>query len=325
MKTALKIVVAIALLLVLLAAGGFTWAKGKSASLLARTIDTHAVDFPVPFPLDSAEAVELALTPEEADALALERAVDRGRHLVQARYGCADCHGTDFGGGVMVDDRAIGTLLGPNITAGTGGLTAEYRPGDWDRIVRHGVKPDGTPSAMPSQDFQRMSDQELSDIVSYIRSLPPVDASVEPVTLGPLGTVLVATGQIPLAADLIDQHDGTHLVLPPEARPDAEFGEHLAGVCMGCHKENLSGGPVSGGEPGWPPASNLTPHPDGLADWTYEDFITALREARRPDGTELREPMSLVAPFAREMTETELRAIWEYLRSAPAAPTDWEE
>lgn len=322
MKTALKIVVALALLVVLIAAGGFTWAKGKSASLLARTIDTHVADFPIPFSLDSAEVVELGLTPEEAEAVAVERAVKRGKHLVRARYGCSDCHGSDFGGGVMVDDAALGTLLGPNITSGSGSRTADYGATDWDRIVRHGVKPDGTPSAMPAQDFQRMSDQELSDIVAYIRSVPPVDATVPPVTLGPLGTVLVATGQLPLAADLIRTHDTEHVAMPPEARPNAEFGEHLAGVCMGCHQENLGGGLVPGGDPSWPPASNLTPHADGLADWTHEDFVTALREGRRPDGTELREPMTLVAPFAREMTDVELRALWEYLRSVPAVSTE---
>lgn len=147
MKTAAKILLALVLLLALLAAGGLTWARGKSASMLARTIETHVVDFPIPFPLGSAEIAELAPTPEEAQAVAVERAVERGRHLVLARYGRTDCHGADFGGGVKADDPAPGTLLGPNITSGMGGRTADYRPTDWDRIVRHGVKPDGTPGA----------------------------------------------------------------------------------------------------------------------------------------------------------------------------------
>ena len=51
-----------------------------------------------------------------------------------------------------------------------------------------------------------MSDQELSDIVTYIRSVPPVDNEVPGVALGPLGKVLVATGQLPLAVERIREH-----------------------------------------------------------------------------------------------------------------------
>ena len=98
--------------------------------------------------------------------------MERGRHLVTARYGCAECHGANFGGGVMVDAFPLGSLLGPNITTGQGSRTLQYSPADWDRIVRHGVLPDGRPAVMPSIDFVQMSDQELSDIIAYIRSFP---------------------------------------------------------------------------------------------------------------------------------------------------------
>ena len=60
---------------------------------------------------------------------------------------------------------------------------------------------------------------------------------------------------------------------------------------------------------------NLTPHVDGLAGWTYGDFRRALLESRRPDGTEIREPMSLMRPYAENMTDTEMEALWTYLLS----------
>lgn len=317
MKLVWKLLLVVLLLAVLVAAGGLLWARGKTADLLGRTIETHLVDFPVPFPLDPAEVAERGLSPDEAGALALERAIERGRHLVEARYGCADCHGADFGGGVMVDDPAIGRLLGPNITPGQGGKTAGYTTSDWDRIVRHGVKPPGTPGAMPSQDFARMSDQELSDIVAYVRTLPAVDGTVPPVTLGPLGTVLVATGEIPLSADLVDDHRADHPTFPPEAAETVEFGRHIAGPCVGCHGQTMVGGPVPGGDPSWPAAANLTPHAEGLGDWSYDDFTTAMLKGRRPDGSELLAPMSMVVPYAQNMTDTELQALWAFLRSLP--------
>jgi hypothetical protein len=32
--------------------------------------------------------------------------------------------------------------------------------------------------------------------------------------------------------------------------------------------------------------------------------------------------MTLVAPYAKRMTDTELQAVWAYLRSVPAHPTN---
>lgn len=318
MRTFLRVVGA-AVALVLLAAGSFYfWASSASARELGRSVETHAVDFPVPFPLDADERMELDIADEATAAdIAMERAVARGRHLVEARYGCADCHGEDFGGGVMVDAFPIGSLLGPNLTSGEGSRTRGYTAADWDRIVRHGVDQDGTASAMPSQDFQLMSDRELSDIIAYIRSLPPVDNQVPPVRLGPLGKVLVATGGIPLSVDLIPSHTTPHAVEPPTAAPTLEFGRHLAGTCTGCHGSDFAGGPVPGGDPSWPPAANLTPHATALGSWSYEDFRTTMLEGARPDGSGLRVPMSDLTVYAQNMTDVEMEALWLYLRSIP--------
>ncbi|MGD8861739.1 MAG: cytochrome c [Myxococcales bacterium] len=360
MKTALKVLLALLVVVAMGLGGMFLWARSAVASKLAQRIEVHEVDFPVPFPLSEEELAALRAEakaqaapeaeaeaeaeaapdaeaeaepeaePEAApdplagvdlDAIAFERAIARGKHLVEARYACTECHGDNFGGGVMVDDPAMGQLLGPNITTGKGGKTADYTTADWDRIVRHGIKPDGSPAAMPAEDFQLMSDHELSDIVAYLRTVPPVDNEVPPVSLGPLGTVLMATGKLPISAEVIRDHMGDHPRHPPEARPDAEFGKHLAGVCTGCHRPSLQGGPIAAGPPDWAPARNLTPHADGLEGWTYEQFVAAMRQGVRPDGTQLKMPMSLMMPYARKMTDTELRALWAYLQSVPARPT----
>ena len=84
---------------------------------------------------------------------------------------------------------------------------------------------------------------------------------------------------------------------------------------------NFSGGPIAGGDPSWPPARNLTPHETGLAGWTYDDFIRALREGVRPDGTALQPPMSLLVTPAQQMKDVELQALWMYLQSLPPTPT----
>src|SRR3972149_3435384 len=129
MKTVLKAAAGLVVVLVVVAAGIYGWASMKDRALLARTIETHSVDFPIPIPLTEAEIAELsqangngdALAGLDLDALARARAVERGDHLVHARYGCVECHGQNFGGGVMVDDPMLGRLLGPNISAGPRG------------------------------------------------------------------------------------------------------------------------------------------------------------------------------------------------------------
>lgn len=318
--------------LVLVGAGGFMWAKGAAKDKLAKTYEVHRVDFPIPFPLtdaelDSLRAARLAAGADRKDPLAgvdvaaitNERAVERGRHLTETFYACGECHGANFGGGTMIDDPAIGQVLGANLTTGQGSRTLKYQAADWDRMVRHGVKPDGTPTPMPSKDFFMMSDRELSDIVSFIRSKPPVDHQVTTVTLGPLGTVLLATGQIELSADVHPtKHVLTHAALPPASVADANFGKHLAQTCSGCHGATFAGGPIVGGPPDWPPAKNLTP--TGLAGWSYEDFLRALKEGKSKNGTALREPMATMPKFARNMTETELQALWSYIKALPPQP-----
>ena len=318
MKTVSKLLTGLFAILLVVGVGGYAWATVTSSRVLSRTFAAHSVDFPIPFPLSEEETDESALSEEQAQALALERAIERGRHLVEARYACTECHGTDLSGGVMVDAFPIGTLLGPNITGGEGSRIAEYGPVEWDRIVRHGILPDGRPATMPSEDFQLMSDQELSDVVAFVLSHPPVNNTVSAPTLGPLGKILVATGQLPLSADLIEAHTEPHAQFPPATAASAEFGQHLAGTCMGCHGEDFSGGPIPGGDPSWVPARNLTPAPAALGGWSYEDFEGSMRGGIRPDGTALRLPMTLVTPYAQSMTDIELRALWLYLQSIPA-------
>lgn len=326
----------IALLLV----AGFAWASSKASSNLSRTVTAHSIELASPMPLSDAELDELRaaraqengaepagegeetdpLAGTDLEALALERALARGKHLVEARFVCVECHGKDFSGGVMVDDPAIGSMLGPNLTLGKGSVVADYTMADWDRIVRHGIKKNGRPAFMPSEDFVNMSDRELSDIITYIKSRPPVDNEVPASFLGPVGKVLMATGKFPLSVDSVKDHQAAHTAEPPATEVSVEFGKHLSQVCTGCHRHNFEGGPIAIGPPSWPPAGNLTPHADGLSGWTFEQFTTVLREGKRPDGTAVKEPMTLITPYAEKMTETELQALWKYLQSTSPVP-----
>ncbi len=221
----------------------------------------------------------------------------------------------------MLDAAPMGTWLGPNLTGGKGSAVSDYTLADWDRIVRHGVRKDGTGAIMPSEDFVGMSDQELSDIIAYVKSFPAVDNVVPKRTFGPVSTMLVATGKLVLpAVSFADKTE--HPARPPEAGETPEFGAHLAKTCTGCHRKDLNGGPIKTGDPSWPPSANLTKGEGGIAAaYSFEDFEKVMRTGVKKDGTKVATPMDLLPPYTATMTDTEMKALWAYIQSLPATPT----
>jgi len=241
-------------------------------------------------------------------------AVARGAHLVRAR-GCVGCHGEGLVGRVELDDPMIGRLAGPNLTRG--GRGAELTAADWERAVRHGVRRDGTALfVMPAQEHNGMSDEDLGAIVAYARSLPPSTNRPPLSQAGPVMRTLQTAGQVKLyPAEEID-HARPHPARVAVA-PTAAYGAYLATMCTGCHGAQLSGGRIPGAPPDWKPAANITPA--GVGRYTEADFVRALREGVRPDGSHI-DPSMPVERITRHMTDVELAAVWAYLRTVPARP-----
>lgn len=234
-----------------------------------------------------------------------------GARLVKIRS-CAECHGANLGGTVMIDNPMIGRLTTPNLTLG--GRGKELEPRDWERAVRHAVRRDGSPlRVMPAHELTTMADDELAAIVGYIRSLPPVAQALPSVRVGPVIRAMFLAGQVELLpAELID-HTKSH-VAHVEAEPTAKYGEYLAIGCMGCHGPTLSGGKIPGAPPEWKPAANITP--EGIGRYSEDDFIRILRTGTRPDGSIVDSAMPW--RLMKEMTDVELKALYAYLRTVPA-------
>lgn len=133
----------------------------------------------------SAGAWGLAAWPIGEPVALMELAGDpqRGAYLARAS-GCVACHtnsiasGASLAGGAPLD-TAFGTFVPPNITphpdAGIGRWTIE----DFARAIRQGISPDGSPyyPVFTYSFYSGFSDQDIADLWSALRTVPPVDVA----------------------------------------------------------------------------------------------------------------------------------------------------
>jgi len=253
--------------------------------------------------------VAVAAVPINGDAAVLER----GGYLYASR-GCADCHGANGSGRTFIDDGKGMKVAGPNITRGSGSVTLAYQPLDWVRTIRHGVKPDGRPARiMPSEDYNRLTDTDVSAVISYVQSLPPASGGPAVFELPLPVRALYGFGAIKDAAAKIDH------TLPPQ-QPVAEgvsveHGKYVANMCVGCHGAKFEGGKIPGGPPDWPAAARLAPGDGDVMSARYADagaFLKMLKSGQRADGSRI-----AVMPFEAlsKLSDTDARALHAYLAS----------
>jgi mono/diheme cytochrome c family protein len=240
--------------------------------------------------------------------------IAQGRHLFLAVAACAHCHGVAAEGGPDAELNPVFVMSPPNLTPGKGGIGGARSALDLERAIRHGVRSDSTSLlVMPSDAYAHLSDADVAALIAYLQQLPPVDRAPPPTGVGPIGRALLVAGKLPVQVAPRTPPHTTSAVSP------LEQGRYLANVsgCHGCHNPALSGGRVPGEPPDNPPARNITP--TGIGQWTEADFVQAVREGKRPDGTMLHKFM----PWERYsgMTDAETHALWEYVRSFPPKET----
>ena len=259
--------------------------------------------------------VDVAVAPVafRSDAASIER----GAYLFKSR-GCADCHGADGAGHVVVDDGKGLLVRAPDITPAPNGVVAAYTPvglgahGPPRRQARRhagddhaerGIQPlrrrrprRGRRLCAPVAGRRRARRRKFACRCRSRRSTPP--ASFKD------------------ASEKID-----HSLPPAQPVPEGitpAHGAYVANGCIGCHGAKLAGGKIPGAPPDWPPAAKLTPGPGSALDRypTAEQFMAMLKTGKRPDGSSV----STVMPFAslKEMNEVDVRALYLHLRSLPA-------
>lgn len=237
--------------------------------------------------------------------------IARGAHLAGIN-GCMDCHTADLGGRVFVDAPPF-RAVASNLTRGAGGVGGRYTDADWDRSIRHGVKPDGrSVLIMPASGFHHLADTDAADLIAYLKNLPPVNRTLPPTEVRPFGRMLAAG---PLELGTETNLDPTRPTAPTPG-PRADYGAYLASVtCAFCHGADLHG--AQSLEPGAPPAPDLA----AAGAWTLPQFTRALRTGNRPAGPRLN-PQFMPWTMTAHMTDDEIAALYAYLGTLRPARVD---
>ena len=227
-----------------------------------------------------------------------------GQRLAQV-YGCFNgCHGDTVTGDVFFEVPDGTVLVSPDLAAAAN----KYSVAELARMIRHGVRPDGTSVLipMPSEMFYNLSDAHIGSIIGFLQSQTPRDEPLPRTYFGPVGRLMLLlfkqdTGTI-LAAEMIN-HDSARLDASPDD-PEA-YGKYIAMTsCPECHGPDLHG---------WP--DDNVPSLAIVAAYSLEDFTTLLRTGEPIGGRELDLMAEAAIKGFSHFTDSEIAALYAYLRT----------
>jgi mono/diheme cytochrome c family protein len=263
--------------------------------------------------------------------------IARGRSIAYGPGHCVNCHTAN----VEVDSiRAgampllagghlfalpLGNIYSANLTPDVRTGIGRYTDAQIARVLRYSVMPDGR-ATMPFMQFHNLSDEDLTAVISFLRSQKPVRRAVPEHELTFVGKAVVAFLIKPAGPR------GTPLKQTPPEEPTVERGEYVAnsvGGCAECHtKRNLIDGSYAGerfaggmefdaGDDKIIVSPNLTPSKTGrITSWSEDQFV-----GRFGAGVGIPHTHMPWRQFQR-MSETDVRAIYRYLRTLPPSDHD---
>jgi mono/diheme cytochrome c family protein len=258
--------------------------------------------------------------------------IAKGEYLVYGPGHCAPCHtpksdAPRVAKGARLPLRGghewslpLGRIYSPNITPDEETGIGRLSDAQLARVLRHGVRPDGR-AAVPFMEFHDLSDEDLTAIISFIRTQPPVRHHVPDHQLTLLGKGVMAFVITPKGPAR------TPPARSPEVAPTVERGSYVASGLAGCAECHTKRSPRDGsyagprfaggmempaeGTPQVFVTPNLTPDPrtGHIYNWTEEAFVARFKLGLIAPGS----PM----PWAdyRNMKEEDVRAIYRFLRS----------
>jgi mono/diheme cytochrome c family protein len=247
--------------------------------------------------------------------------------------GCASCHATPnqqdrlrLGGGLALRSP-FGTFRAPNISpdpnAGIGGWTELQFANALLKGV--GAHDEHLYPAFPYTSYQRMRLDDVRDLYAFMKTFPADQTPSRPHELSfpftvrrglGLWKVLFVDGQPfrPDPARDAAYNRGAYLVEGPGHCAECHSPRNVLGAIQPAKR--FAGGTLEG--VGWAP--NLTPHPDGLADWSVEDLESFLQSGVTPQFYSVASPMSEVIANTNKLSAADRHAMSVYIKALPARP-----
>ncbi len=261
---------------------------------------------------------------------------ENGRYMFYAG-GCASCHAKpaknkcdepnytdafDLSGGRCLK-TPFGTFNVPNISPNQKLGIGSWSHSDFILAMRKGVSPGGKHyyPAFPYTSYQKMTSQDLVDLQAFLGSLAPKAVASLPHDLklpfrfrrglGLWKRLYLASAPFKNDPSLDTQlNRGRYLVEGP-------------GHCSECHSPRDSfGGIITARKFGGSKAlegkgyiPNLTPHKDGIADWSAKDIAYSLKTGFMPDYDSFGSSMVKVQENMAHLTDADRAAIAAYLKS----------
>lgn len=248
--------------------------------------------------------------------------IARGEYIVTGQAHCYDCHMPDSLKELGLKEPLIGgyafktpfgDIYTPNITSDNATGIGAWTDEQLAQALRYNVghNKHALVGIMP---FNAMSDDDLTAVISYVRTMKPVQNEVPEHDLNLLGKTLMRF--------LIEP------VMPvvSQLKPDttAAYGEYLTYTvanCNGCHtRRSKTGGyegdPFAGGnewqqEAGKFISPNLTPNDTAgrIAKWNYEVFERRFRAGR------LLKDSPMPWENYQHISDNDLKAIYSFLKT----------
>jgi mono/diheme cytochrome c family protein len=267
-------------------------------------------------------------TKDEFTAKSNPQSFERGKNI--AFNICAGCHYNEKAGkftGRSLNDlpKIAGHLYSANLTQSkTNGIPPQYTDAELFYLLKTGISKSG--KFMPYMMRPMMADEDINDIIIYLRSDDPAVAAAD-TTIGKTHINFIGKAGIRFASKPQPYNKG---VPGPDENNPVEYGRYLVAVigCYHCHSKKVLGlnyldpektkGYLQGGIKLKDPdgnrlyGPNLTPDKEtGIGNFTEQDFKKAVQEGITPSGKKLSPPMGKF----KSLTEKQVHALYTYLMS----------
>jgi mono/diheme cytochrome c family protein len=275
----------------------------------------------------------LLLIASDAEAQTREQ-IARGKYVFGAAAGCG-CHTVPkqaLNAGGRKYDGPFGTVYSSNITPDPATGIGKWTDEQIITATRAGRRPNGERliPVHPYTVFNGMAEQDLKDVVVYLRSVPPVNRATpaKKISVPLFESVFLPAWLATFAA----------VETPPKsaATSGVARGEYLTRAvshCGECHtprtmtmavdNTRFLAGNAKGKGPEGSAVPNITPDREtGLGSWTEEQITDYLETGNKPDGDVsgglMMEVIQGSSAGYKDLTKADRQAIAKYLKSIPA-------